>query len=473
MIATKWRSIFQRSPRSRPDAASDPDRYQDWIEKYDLLDEADRDQILRDIEGLESPPKVTILLLVRDGEVDGISDTVTSVRNQLYRRWQLLVFDVTGEADLPETLGDDPRIDFGGNADLVKTRSASEFLNAAQGSYVVFVEAGDLLSELALYCVVRTGLDQPGVQLIYSDEDRMSEQNRRERPHFKPAWSPDLLLAYNYIGGLIACRLPLVRRVGGFRSASRDCLLYDFLLRCTEGLSRDRIKHLPEILYHRRGEDPLARSGESSAVRSDSVTAAITRVEPLAEVEAGRESGTFRVRWPIRRPRPWVSVIIPTRNHHDLLSACLDSLRSITEYEGFEAVVVDNQSDDPESLAYLDSIRNVPGVRVISLEAPFNYSALNNLAVRESQGEILAFLNNDIEVLSPDWLEEMVSHAMRPKVGAVGAKLCYPDGSVQHGGVVLGAGAKDDAVAAHLDWGLDRDASGYFAGLRVVRNRWI
>jgi GT2 family glycosyltransferase len=470
MIATKWRSIFQRSPRSRPDAASDPDRYQDWIEKYDLLDEADRDQILRDIEGLESPPKVTILLLVRDGEVDGISDTVTSVRNQLYRRWQLLVFDVTGEADLPETLGDDPRIDFGGNADLVKTRSASEFLNAAQGSYVVFVEAGDLLSKLALYCVVRTGLDQPGVQLIYSDEDRMSEQNRRERPHFKPAWSPDLLLAYNYIGGLIACRLPLVRRVGGFRSGSRDCLLYDFLLRCTEGLSRDRIKHLPEILYHRRGEDPLARSGESSAVRSDSVTAAITRVEPLAEVEAGRESGTFRVRWPIRRPRPWVSVIIPTRNHHDLLSACLDSLRSITEYEGFEAVVVDNQSDDPESLAYLDSIRNVPGVRVISLEAPFNYSALNNLAVRESQGEILAFLNNDIEVLSPDWLEEMVSHAMRPKVGAVGAKLCYPDGSVQHGGVVLGAGAKDDAVAAHLDWGLDRDASGYFAGLRVVRN---
>jgi GT2 family glycosyltransferase len=269
---------------------------------------------------------------------------------------------------------------------------------------------------------------------------------------------------------MLAFKFDLVRRVGGFRSGSRHCLLYDLLLRCTEDLGRDRIRHLPEILYHRRGRGPFELGEVAVTARRESIASTITKFEPMTDVEPGSIPGTCRIRWPLRRPKPWVSVIIPTRNQHTLLRACLDSLRSITDYEGFEAVVVDNQSDDPDSLTYLDSIRDVPGVRVISLDVPFNYSALNNLAVRESQGEILAFLNNDVEIMTGDWLEEMVSHAVRRKVGAVGAKLCYPDGTIQHGGVVLGGGARKDAVAAHLNWRLKRDAPGYFGDAQVVRN---
>ncbi|MEJ2084353.1 MAG: glycosyltransferase family 2 protein [Acidobacteriota bacterium] len=456
--------------RRRSDAANDSAEYQDWIDHYDRISDQDRQQILDDIALFDRSPKITVVLLVRDADATDLESTVESVRRQIYRRWQLLVFDVSGEASLPATLGDDPRIEFAGESDPVRNRSAAALLQAASGEVVTFVECGDLLAETALYCLARLRLDHPGADLMYSDEDRVDRAGRRFRPYFKPDWSPDLILAFNYVGGLFACRLERVRRVGGFRSGSKDCLLHDLLLRCAEGLSRDRILHLPEILYHRRGKGALEGGEHDLVARQASIDATVETSELRPQVVAGKMAGTLRLRWPLSRPRPWVSVIIPTRNRHELLRSCLDSLRSRTDYDGFETVVVDNQSDDLECVAYLDSIRGMPGIRVISLDTPFNYSALNNLAVRESEGEILAFLNNDVEIADGDWLEEMVSHAMRPRVGAVGAKLCYSDGTIQHGGVVLGGGAKTDAVAAHLCWGLDRDDSGYFGAAQVVQN---
>ena len=470
MFGERYRSLFGGARRRRSVATIDLAAYRDWLERYDSLTDSDRDRIRADIESLDPVPKVTVLLLVRRPIIDRVSETVESIRRQIYRRWQLLVLDVSGEADLPETLGDDPRIEFRGGPAGVETRTANAFLERAGGEFVVWVECGDELAETALYSVVRTGLDHPSTALIYSDEDRLLDSGERSSPRFKPGWSPDLLLAHNYVGGLVACRLSLIRKVGGFRSGCRDCLLHDFLLRCTEGLSRDHIRHLPEILYHRRGGGSSDGGGPTDSARLEAIESAVEKLDPQATVVAGRIEGTHRVRWSLPRRRPWVSVIIPTRNQHKLLSACLDSLRSVTDYEGFEAVVVDNQSDDLECLAYLDSIRDLPGVRVIGLDAPFNYSALNNLAVRESEGEVLAFLNNDIEILEPGWLTEMVAHAMRPKVGVVGAKLIYPDGTVQHGGVVLGGGAKKDPVAAHLNWSLEADAPGYLGDSQVVRN---
>ena len=461
---------FRRGGRPRPNATIDVSGYRRWIEQFDALHPSERDTILDDIETIEPLPKITVVALVRESKNALLTVTVESLRRQLYRRWQLLLLDVSGDADLPATLGDDPRIEFGKGQSEVEIRMANAFLTAAQGSYVVFVEAGDTLSETALYCVARTGIDDPAVEILYSDEDRVDDEGRRHSPRFKPDWSPDLLYSYNYIGGLMACKIGLAQRVGGFRSGSKDCLLYDFLLRSTEGLSRERVHHLPEILYHRRGPDLLERSIDSAESRTVAVTDLLTPVDPHLEVLPGQLEGTNRLVWSIGRPCPWVSVIIPTRNQLELLQRCLDSLRSITEYEAFEAVVVDNQSDDLECLAYLDSIRGVPGIRVVELDAPFNYSALNNIAVQESEGEVLAFLNNDVEILSAGWLREMVSHALRPKVGAVGAKLLYPNETVQHGGVVLGGGAKKDAVAAHHNWGLERSAPGYLGDNQVVRN---
>jgi len=278
-----------------------------------------------------------------------------------------------------------------------------------------------------------------------------------------------LLLGQNYVCHLTVLRTSLARAVGGFRVGFEGSQDHDLVLRCSRQLSPERIRHIPKVLYHWRaipGSTALRReakdyAGEAGAravqehVRHESQTA---RVEEL-------EHGHYRVRWPLPDPVPRVSLIVPTRDRPELLRGCVESLLSRTDYPDFELLLVDNGSREPEALALLAEYERRGRVRVLRDDSPFNYSSLNNRAAREATGSVLALVNNDIEVITPDWLLEMVGQAMRPGVGAVGAMLLYPDETIQHAGVVLGLGG----IANHAWAGEPAGIGGHGGRARVAQ----
>jgi len=266
-------------------------------------------------------------------------------------------------------------------------------------------------------------------------------------------------------------RAALVKSVGGFREGFEGSQDYDLLLRCVAARETPDVRHIPAVLYHWR-----ASSG-STALTADAKNYATEHgIEALKEhfrsrgregvlVEPGRFPTTYHIRFPVPERAPKVSIIIPTRNHQAILRQCIDSIRAKTSYSNYEIVVIDNLSDDDESLRYFAELEK-SGVRVLRYDLPFNYSAINNFAVERVDGTVVALLNNDIEVITSDWLTEMASHALRPDIGAVGAKLYYGNDTIQHGGVIVGLGG----VAGHSHKHLPRDNPGYFRRLFLTQN---
>ena len=312
---------------------------------------------------------------------------------------------------------------------------------------------------------------QPGVDIIYSDEDHIDDFGNRSTPYFKPDWNPELMLGQNLVSHLGVYRRSLMERIGGFRLGMEGSQDYDLTLRAVAETTPDRIVHVPKVLYHWRQSssspsfsdlalDHCASNGRRA------VSEFLVRRIPAVRVEASPSVPAWnRVIYPIPQPEPLVSVIIPSRNQAEMLGRTLDGLLGRTNYPSLEVLIVDNGSDEPAALALLDTVSADPRVRVLRCPGPFNYSALNNQAVREATGELILLLNNDIDVIAPDWLREMVSHAIRPEIGAVGAKLLYPDGTIQHGGVTLGM----FGVAGHQYLNRPREDRGYFGHLKLAR----
>src|SRR5690606_26085614 len=233
---------------------------------------------------------------------------------------------------------------------------------------------------------------------------------------------------------------------------------HDLFLRCTAGLPANAIRHVPKVLYHWRaiaGSTALERGAKDYAAEAGlrAVASALHARSPEAVVEP-LAHGHYRVRWPLPSPQPSIAIIVPTRDRVELLRQCVESVLGKTRYENFELVVVDNGSRDAGALAYLESLRGRARVRVLRDDAPFNFSALNNLAVAHCGTDLLCLLNNDVEVVDGDWLREMASQAWRPEIGAVGALLLYADDSIQHAGVFLGLGGVANHAYAHQPWGV-------------------
>lgn len=375
------------------------DTYADWIRRNDTLTDEDTTLIRQHIESFARTPLISVVA-ADDADLSG----------QLYPHWQIV-----------PTIAD------------------------ANGELVICLESGDTLSPLALYLLVNEFLVHPDAKVFYSDFDRIDQEGTRHDPYFKPDWNPDLLRSQNYLRHFIACSRALWEECG------QPAEPWDLALRTTERISADRIRHIPWILYHRRADAPE----ESAQTGRIAVQSHLNRThcEAIAEAVNG---GCVRVRYPLPNPPPNVSLIIPTRNRRDLLEECVASLLKHTDYPRFELIIVDNDSDDPESIAYLAELNERPNVQVIHYEGRFNYSAINNYAVSQCTGEVLGLVNNDIEATDPYWLREMVSHAVRPGIGAVGAKLFYPDGTIQHAGVYVGC----RGTAAHLFCGAPADYRG-------------
>ncbi|HEX8680567.1 MAG TPA: glycosyltransferase family 2 protein, partial [Chthoniobacterales bacterium] len=297
-------------------------------------------------------------------------------------------------------------------------------------------------------------------------EDKLDAGGCRCDPHFKPAWNPDLLLSQNYVAHLSVYRADLVRRIGGFRRGFEGAEDYDLALRATEEIAPAQILHIPHVLYHsRRGDESPTLEHDALEAARRAVDEHLHRIGSAASVET--ITGSYRrVRYALPEPAPTVSIIIATRDHVDLLRACIESILARTAYPNFELIIVDNESTDRVALDYLTILAKKPRVRILREPGAFNFSRLNNIGVAQASSQFVVLLNNDIEVTDGDWLGEMVAHGLQPGIGAVGARLLYPDGRIQHAGVVLGLAG----IGSHAHHGLRHDEDGYFSRPHLTQN---
>jgi glycosyltransferase involved in cell wall biosynthesis len=465
-----WHVVHSRQIKRTAEAPPPPpNSYAAWVAAYDTLTPDDADRIRQKLAGLTTRPLISVLMPTYNTPEKWLVRVIESVRRQLYDNWELCIADDASKAPhvrkiLERYQKKDPRIKVTYRETNGHISAASNSaLALAHGEFIALLDHDDEIRPHALACVALELDAHPNADLIYSDEDKIDENGHRYDQYFKPDWNPDLFLVQNYVSHLGVYRTLLVREVGGFRVGYEGSQDWDLAMRVTERTAPDRIRHIPRILYHWRsvpGSTAMLIGAKNYAVVAAEkvISEHFSRIGVNATITPTKGS-YWRVRYPLPDPAPRVTLIIPTRNRLNVLQPCLESLRAKTTYPNFEILVIDNDSDDPETLAYLDQIQTVEGgprVRVAHYPGEFNYSAINNFGVSQTDAPVVGLLNNDLEVINGDWLEEMVSHALRPEIGCVGAKLYYPDDRIQHAGVILGIGG----VAAHAWQTHPRGAAG-------------
>ncbi|HEX6829615.1 MAG TPA: glycosyltransferase, partial [Burkholderiales bacterium] len=397
--------------------------YPRWVEQFDTLSDRDRELIRAHVGRLERRPLISILMPARDAPEDLLRRAVESVRAQLYPHWELCVAgDASTDPRVLRLLEDhaaaDARIRLGVRKTQVQFALACNLtLSVATGDYIAFLESDALLAEHALYMAAVEINEHPELSAVFSDEDMVDAGGRRFGAYHKPDWNPELFRAQNLVGRLAVYRASLVREAGGLRSGFEGGEDYDLALRIAERVPGDTIRHVPMVLYHARAwEGPQTRERTPGAWDAGrrALEEHLTRLG--VEAAVGPVPGTpyYRVRYALPARGPLVSIVIPTRDRCDLLRVCLESIFERTRYGNFEVVVVDNASSDPAALEYLERLSRRERVTLLRHDHPFNYSAINNLGVRHARGTVLCLLNNDTEVITPDWLEAMLGHLLQP-----------------------------------------------------------
>lgn len=455
-----------------------PEAYARWIAQHDTIDDGKRAALQGTVAELARRPLISIVVPTYNSDIALLRQMIESVRAQIYPHWELCIADDASTIDaVRATLADyashDARIKIAlrdRNGHIAEASNSA--LACATGEYVALLDHDDILPEHALYMVVKAINEHPGARLFYSDEDKLTPEGQRIAPYFKSDWNPELFLTQNLFSHLGVYETALVREVGGFRKGFEGSQDHDLAMRCIEKTGHNAVHHIPHILYHWRvvpgstaasgSEKPYALTAGIRAVEEH-----LQRVGVKASVsQAASDIGLMRVRYAMPEPAPLVSIVIPTRDGVELLRQCVESIFERSTYPNFEIVIVDNGSVKPETLAYFDLLRARSNVHILRDDRPFNFSALNNGAVAQSRGDYVCLLNNDIEIITPDWLEEMVSLAAQPGNGAIGACLWYPNDTLQHGGVMLGVGG----VAGHIHARLPRGAFGYFGRAVCTQN---
>ncbi len=453
------RVLFAPRPPAllRPDAAHDDERYRAWI-----------DEQAAGPGRLGHPGRTVDILLVLEAPEPGrLLECLRSVTNQRASDWVLSVVTVGEPSGVvaeilqqcARSLGPER---FRRHRVADGTDPAAATATAFEGSgstMVVLLDQHDQLDPDALSLLGKgtvPAVGSPAVDVVYGDHDHLDGAGRRVGPCFKPDWSPDLFLGAPYFGTPVLLRRDRVVEVGGIRPVSGGDWRHDLILRVTE--HSDRVHHVARVLSH-RPDEVATGSGDAA------VTSALQRRHEGASVGPGPLPGTWSVRRKAAR-RPSVSVIIPFRDAPGFLRSCVDSVRATAGEVDLEFVLVDNGSVEPETETLLEQLAETPDVAILSDPRPFNWAALNNDAVPSSWGEVLLFLNNDIEARSSGWAESLAAQALRPEIGAVGARLVYPGGRVQHAGVVLGMGG----AAGHVLAGLSDDDPGYLGMAVLTRN---
>ncbi len=566
-----WHVVHSRLVKRTNEATPPPpDSYAAWVATYDSLTPESAARIRRKLQGLRRRPLISVIMPTYNTPEKWLVAAIESVRRQLYDNWELCIADdASKEPHVRKLLQRYQKKDSRIKVIYRETNghisaASNSALALAHGEFIALLDHDDELRAHALACVALELDQHPNADLVYSDEDKIDENGHRYDHYFKPDWNPDLFLVQNYISHLGVYRTLLVREVGGFRVGYEGSQDWDLAMRVIERTAPERIRHIPKVLYHWRsvpGSTAMLIGAKSYATRAAEkvISEHFARIGINATITPTKGS-YWRIHYPLPDPAPRVTLVIPTRNRLSVLRPCIESLCTKTTYPNFEILIVDNDSDDPETLQYLhlletegfkpnggaswpdrvasaddadasttvargfsppsqaepevarsfsprsadgdetegglkhrattetdgdadvghgfsspsdlestterglkhratsesaDIGRRIP-IRVVRCPGEFNYSAINNFGVAQTDAALVGLLNNDLEVINGDWLEEMVSHALRPEIGCVGAKLYYPNDRIQHAGVILGIGG----VAAHAWQSHPRGAAG-------------
>jgi len=474
-----WKTFFIHPVRGtifREPSDGDAGDYACWIRCYDQLQREDVKRVREQIAQFHYSPLISVLLPVYNSNLKWLRRAILSVQKQLYPRWELCIVDDASTDRkiwpfLQRCARQDRRIKLMRRTENGHISAASnDALRLATGDFVALLDHDDELAPTALYFVALALNKNRDLQLLYSDEDKLEEHNRRSEPYFKSDWNPELFLAQNFVSHLSVYRTDLIHRIGGFRIGFEGSQDYDLALRCIEQIRPEEIEHLPWVLYHwRAGDQSTASNPTAKPYAQEAAQRAVQehlKRTGIAGTVVPSHGVYLQTKYALPNERPLVSIVIPTRDQASSFKKCVYSIFEKTDYPAYELIVLDNQSYDSEALEFLAELKKRDGVRVERIDDAFNYSRLNNQGVELSRGSFVALLNNDVEVLHADWLTEMVSRAMQPKVAIVGARLWYPNGTIQHGGVILGAGG----IAGHAHIGLRRGEPGYFARAHLAQD---
>jgi len=448
--------------------------YDEWIAHKETARQLTAAQFNKALAALSFKPTLSMVVAVTENAFSSLSATIASVLTQSYTLFECLVVcdDAISPADMAllfaefETDERVKQIRLSGYAN--KAQLLNRALAQAKGEFFALVSANDCLAEHALFYMAHTINNFPQGQIFYSDEDRLDEEGKRVNPHFKTAWNPDLFFATNYVANLALFRTSLIKLVGGYHAEKAEAVSYDLLLRCLPYVNPNEIHHVARILYHARMTPSLNEQVQHLAAGKKALQDYFAANGPEGvTVDTGLVAQSYKVNWPIPNPAPKVSLVMPTRDLRAVTEVAVRSILTKTHYANYEIIIVDNGSIESETLAFFQQIQQEDSrVSVIRYDQPFNYSAINNVGVAHCNGELLGLINNDIEVINAEWLTEMVSHAIRPDIGCVGAKLYYPNGRIQHAGVILGIGG----VASHGFKLFPEQDEGYAQRLKLVQN---
>ncbi|HEY0976080.1 MAG TPA: glycosyltransferase [Flavobacteriales bacterium] len=431
----------------------------------------------KEIASFRKQPKFSIVMPVYNVKEEHFSAAVDSILSQVYENWELCIADDRSTDRhvarlIKEYVKRDHRIKAVFREENGHISAASNSaLELATGDYIVLMDQDDLITPDALYQNAKVINEHEQVHLIYSDEDKIDDNGKHSYPHFKPDWSPDNLLSRNYLGHLTVFDADIMRTIGGWREGFEGSQDYDLVLRFTE--RTNAIFHIPKVLYHWRIHDSSAAAGEEAKpyayiAAKKALTEALVRRNETGTVDFLDGFRGYSVRFDLKAGPRKVSIIIPTKDKTDLLQQCVKSIFERSTHQDVEVVVVDNNSSEREFFAYIGTATAAYGdrFRCVKADMPFNFSALVNFGVKHSTGDYIVLLNNDTEVITPDWLEGLMEQAQRPSIGVVGVKLLYPNETIQHAGVVMGLGG----AAGHVLVGEDRRGPGYFNYVNMLNN---
>jgi len=496
-LENEYKNIVKNYERKKGVEEKKVDVYQQWIEQNEYFK----------IDNLPTYPFFSIIIPVYNTDPKFLTQAIESALNQKYDNFEICIADDCSTSS--ETLEVLKKYENHEKIKIIYRKEnghISECLNSAlslaSGEYVAFLDHDDMLSPYALYKVAKTINYNPNVKLVYSDEDKIDEYNNRYSPYFKSDWNKDLFFSQNYINHLTVIKKEIIDKIGGFRKGYEGSQDYDMILRALEYINDNEIYHVPKILYHWR-----AIEGSTALNPKAKVYATLSGIKALqdyfrskkqnVEVLEGLIPNSYKVVYPIPgmsfkelvepysetsninkvtyynlhyKPMPGkpplVSIIIPTKDKVEFLKRCIDSVLVKTRYPNYEIIIVNNHSVEKETYEYFNELSEMDNVLILDFNEPFNYSRINNFGVEHSNGEIIVLMNNDIEIISRNWLCEMVQHNLRKEIGVVGAKLYYDNDIIQHAGVILGIGG----VAGHSHKYFKREHHGYFGRLKLIQN---
>jgi O-antigen biosynthesis protein len=467
LLGSIARCLFRQPPVASLASSPALTDYAEWIRQFDKPNNAAIANFFAQIESFAHLPLFSILLPIENPPLEEVLRAVVCVQQQIYSNWELCIVVSSGAPSEVQNLlqsiaQTEPRIKLTASdtTEIAQLSNQALAMVSGQSEWLVRINATSLIADKAINTMSRAINEHKNLQIIYADEDVLDAKSVRNEHYFKPDWNLDLHLSRDLIGHFGVYRTALVQQIGGYHTGRADAMDFDLSLRCLELVTPTQIMHLPFVLFH--GAPAMLASRSASDAGVQALNAHFERQSIAASAE--NIFYGYRIHYALPEVLPVVSLIIVINNGLMFLRRCIESIIQKTTYPNFEIIIVDNGSDDLAKLAYFDEFAATFNIRILRTDITFNYSALNNAAVKIATGELICLLNIDIEVISPNWLSEMVVHALRPDIGAVGARLWFPDDTLQHGGIILGV----RGWAAHAHNNLPRGSKGYHGRMALV-----